>query len=157
MKFADWVNGWWVIAISVAIPAGVAALNVPQRIDFRCPKDGGQLIQKSGPYGPYVDCENRDLKTCDFRGGVPVGVECPEEPGSGQLVEKRTKRGIFYGCWNYPNCSYTANTLDPEKMPKARGLEERAEANKKLLERSARGKAAFASRRGRATTVRKAS
>ena len=23
MKFADWVNGWLVIAISVAIPAGV--------------------------------------------------------------------------------------------------------------------------------------
>ena len=23
MKFADWVNGWWVLAISVAIPAGI--------------------------------------------------------------------------------------------------------------------------------------
>ena len=23
MKFADWVNGWWVITVSVAVPAGV--------------------------------------------------------------------------------------------------------------------------------------
>ena len=130
----------------------------PQPIDYRCPKDGGQLIQKTGPYGPYVDCENREAtkKKCDFRAGVPVGVQCPEEPGIGQLVEKRTKRGIFYGCWNYPNCSYTSNTLDAEKMPKARGPEEREEANKKLLERSARGKAAFASRRAKAGTTVKA-
>jgi DNA topoisomerase-1 len=133
-----------------------AARNEPQPIDFRCPRDGGQLIQKSGPYGPYVDCENRDAakKACDFRGGVPAGVACPEEPESGQLVEKRTKRGIFYGCWNYPNCSYTSNTLDLEKMPKPRSPEERAEANKKLLERSARGKAAFASRRAKTGTRR---
>jgi DNA topoisomerase I len=133
-----------------------AARTEPVRIAFHCPKDGGQLIQKNGPYGPYVDCENRDAKTCDFRGGVPVGVVCPEEPETGQLVEKRTKRGIFYGCWNYPNCSYTTNTLDPEKMAKPRSAEDRAEGNRKLLERSARGKAAFASRRPK-TGAKKAS
>ncbi|MFN0147643.1 MAG: type I DNA topoisomerase [Dehalococcoidia bacterium] len=135
-----------------------AARTEPEPVAFPCPKDGGQLIQKTGPYGPYVDCVNREApkNKCDFRAGVPVGVACPEEPETGQLVEKRTKRGIFYGCWNYPNCSYTSNTLELEKMPKVRGPEEREAANKKLLERSARGKAAFASRRTKAGAATKA-
>ncbi|MCO5202929.1 MAG: type I DNA topoisomerase [Chloroflexi bacterium] len=126
----------------------------PQEIAYRCPKDGGGLVQKSGPYGQYVDCVNREKGTCDFRGGVPVGVACPEEPETGQLVQKQTKRGIFYGCWNYPNCSYTTNSLEPGKMSPARPLPEREEANKKLLERSARGKAAFAKRKTNATATR---
>ncbi len=39
------------------------------------------------------------IGTCDFRAGVPVGVACPEEPETGQLVEKQArtgKRGTFY-------------------------------------------------------------
>jgi DNA topoisomerase-1 len=130
----------------------------PEPIAYHCPKCGSQLIQKSGPFGPYVDCERRESGACDFRGGVPVGVACPEEPETGQLVEKRTKRGVFYGCWNYPNCSYTTNSLEPGKMSPARSPEERAAANAKLLERSARGKAAFAARRkGAGTRARRAS
>lgn len=129
----------------------------PTPIAYRCPKDGGALVQKSGPYGAYVDCENRETGKCDFRGGVPVGVPCPEEPETGQLVEKtaRTgKRGTFYACWNYPNCSYTTNSLEPGKMAPARPPAEREEANRKLLERSARGKAAFAKRKANAAATR---
>lgn len=130
-------------------PMVVAA---PQETAFKCPKDGGALIQKNGPYGAYVDCVNREDGSCGFRGGVPVGIACPEEPETGQLVEKQTKRGKFWGCWNYPNCSYTTNSL--EKLAPARPQAEREEANKKLLERSARGKAAFAKRKVNATTTR---
>ncbi len=117
-----------------------------------CPKDGGMLVQKSGPYGAYVDCVNREAGSCDFRAGLPVGIACPEEPEKGQLVEKQTKRGKFWGCWNYPNCSYTTNSIEPGKLAPARPLPEREEANKKLLERSARGKAAFAKRKANAAT-----
>ena len=129
----------------------------PQVTEYRCPKCGGETIRKSGPYGPYLDCVNRENGTCDFRSGVPVGVECPEEPGYGQLVEKRTKRGTFYGCWNYPRCSYTTNSLEPGKMAPPRPPAEREAANAKLMERSARAKAAFAKRRENAARARKAS
>jgi DNA topoisomerase-1 len=128
----------------------------PEALEYRCPKDGGRLLKKSGRFGAYVECENRQAGTCDFRSGVPVGVPCPEEPETGQLVEKTSRRGTFYACWNYPNCSYTTNSLDPEKMTPARPLEIREEANRKLQERSARGKAAFAKRRANAA-ARKAS
>ncbi|GIW19070.1 MAG: DNA topoisomerase 1 [Tepidiforma sp.] len=128
----------------------------PVAIPYRCPKDGGRLLKKSGRFGEYVECENRAAGTCDFRGGVPVGVPCPEEPETGQLVEKSSRRGTFYACWNYPNCSYTTNSLEPGKMTPPRPPEVREEANRKLLERSARGKAAFAKRRANAA-ARKAS
>ncbi len=138
-------------------PVLVAA---PRESEYTCPKDGAPLVEKTGPYGPYVDCVNRETGACDFRAGVPVGVPCPEEPETGQLVEKKTQRGTFYGCWNYPNCSYTTNSLEPGKMSPARPLPEREEANRKLLERSARGKAAFARRKANAagtTRARRAS
>ncbi|HXU22972.1 MAG TPA: type I DNA topoisomerase, partial [Tepidiformaceae bacterium] len=131
----------------------------PTETSYRCPKCGAPTVQKSGPFGPYLDCTNRENKKCDFRSGVPVGIACPEEPETGQLVEKqaRTKgKGVFYACWNYPNCSYTTNTLEPGKMTPPRDEATRAEANAKLLERSSRGKAAFAKRRENAR-VKKAS
>jgi DNA topoisomerase-1 len=140
-------------------PVTVAA---PRETSFVCPKCGSATIQKTGPYGPYIDCLQRDAKTCDFRAGVPVGVPCPEEPETGQLVEKQAIRGgrksVFFGCWNYPHCSYTTNSIEDGKLTAARDPEERAAANKKLLERSARGKAAFAARKANTTTrARKAS
>ena len=142
----------------VAEDGAPIAVTQPQLTEFTCPKCHSLLLQKSGPYGPYVDCTQRESGKCDFRGGVPVGIRCPEEPETGMLVEKKTKRGIFYGCWNYPNCSYTTNSLEPGKMSPIRTPEERAAGNKKLLERSARGKAAFASRRARTpAAARKAS
>ncbi len=128
----------------------------PVESSYACPKCGAPTVQKTGPFGPYLDCTNRELKKCDFRSGVPVGVACPEEPETGQLVEKRTKRGVFYACWNYPNCSYTTNSLDPGKLAPARDAATREAANAKLLERSGRGKAAFAKRRANAR-ARKAS
>lgn len=122
----------------------------PTETSYLCPKCGSVTVQKTGPYGPYIDCVQRETGKCDFRAGVPVGVACPEEPETGQLVEKQARvkgRGTFYACWNYPNCSYTTNSLDPKGMAPARTPEERAAANIKLLERSQRGKAAFAKRK----------
>ncbi len=126
----------------------------PVTTTYACPKCGAHTIQKSGPYGPYIDCENHESGSCDFRAGVPVGLECPEEPESGQLVEKKTRRGIFYGCWNYPDCSYTTNSLEADKITPARDPDERAAANAKLKERSERGKAAYATRRARSSAKR---
>ncbi len=130
----------------------------PVETEYACPKCGRPTVRKTGPYGPYLDCTGRETKACDFRAGVPVGVPCPDEPETGQLVEKQAiRRGgksVFYGCWNYPHCSYTTNSLEPGKMAPARPLPEREEANRKLLERSARGKAAFAKRRETARTRR---
>jgi len=126
---------------------GQPAATGPEPTEYRCPKCGGTLYRRSGPFGPYVACEHREAGVCDFTSGVPVGVRCPED--GGELVVRRTRRGSFYGCWNYPACSYTTNSIEPEKMAPPRPPEERAEANARLLERSARAKRASAARRAR--------
>ena len=67
---------------------------------------------------------------------------------SGQLVAKRARgRGVFYGCWNYPECTYTSNSIEPGKLSPVRTAEEREAAAEKAKARAAKG-------RGRTTTRR---
>ena len=70
-----------------------------------CPECGGRLLIKSGRYGRYLGCSSHPK--CKHTEPVPAGVACPEEGCSGELVEKRTRRGrIFFGCSRYPDCKY---------------------------------------------------
>ncbi len=48
---------------------------------------------------------------------MPTGLKCPD--CGGDLVEKTSKRGKFYGCSNYPNCKFTirGNVIN-KKCPK---------------------------------------
>ena len=37
-----------------------------------------------------------------------LGIACPTAGCTGELVQRRTKRGrMFYGCNRYPDCQYT--------------------------------------------------
>ena len=119
----------------------------PEPTEYSCPRCGRTLYRRHGPFGPYVGCEGRDSGECDFATGVPVGVRCPED--GGELVTKRARGRTFYGCWNYPACSYTTNSIEPDKMAPPRPPEERERANQRLMERSARAKAAAQKRRAR--------
>ncbi len=129
-------------------------LPAPRPSEWPCPRCGAATELKHGPYGEYLDCVKRDAKACEFRSSAPVGVACPEEP-NGQLVAKRMRgrgRGVFYGCWNYPDCTYTTNSIEPDAMTPARSDEERAEAAAKAAARPVRGRGARrtgGTRRGR--------
>ncbi|MFA5276528.1 MAG: topoisomerase DNA-binding C4 zinc finger domain-containing protein, partial [Candidatus Omnitrophota bacterium] len=46
------------------------------------------------------------------------GVKCPQEGCGGELIERRSKRGFFYGCSNFPKCRYVSRTLPGEKEEK---------------------------------------
>jgi DNA topoisomerase-1 len=38
---------------------------------------------------------------------MSTGVNCPEKDCTGQLVERKTKRGkTFFGCNSYPKCTF---------------------------------------------------
>lgn len=70
-----------------------------------CPVCGGQLLLRNGKYGRYLRCEK--YPDCDYTGSVPAEVSCPEEACSGELVEKRSRKGkLFYSCSRYPDCKY---------------------------------------------------
>jgi len=70
-----------------------------------CEKCGGEMIIKNGRFGKFLACSN--YPACRNTKPVKIGVKCPEEDCTGELIEKRTRRGrLFYGCNQFPNCRF---------------------------------------------------
>lgn len=80
--------------------------------DQVCDKCGQPMVLKQGRYGSFLACSAYPAckNTRSLENGRPsssTGVSCPEGGCSGELVEKKSKRGkIFYGCNRYPACTY---------------------------------------------------
>ena len=111
----------------------------PEASHYICPRCAKGTIIKTGPYGQYLECDGRAAKDCDFRTGIPEDISCPEcdeEDKNGQLVERSSRRGTFYACWNYPDCTYNTNSIEPANIKEARPPEEREAARKKAIERT---------------------
>jgi DNA topoisomerase-1 len=79
-----------------------------EETDEVCEKCGRNMVIKQGRYGRFLACpgfpECRNTKPLLKE----IGVACPK-CGSGQIVERRTRRGrTFYGCSSYPECDFTS-------------------------------------------------
>jgi DNA topoisomerase-1 len=81
--------------------------------DVICEKCGSNMVYKLGRYGKFLACPGYP----DCKNTKPIldeiGIECSvckqEGRESGQLVRRRSRRGrYFYGCSNYPDCTYTS-------------------------------------------------
>lgn len=75
--------------------------------DVKCERCGRQMVYKTGRYGRFLACpgypECRNIKPLL----VEVGVACPQ--CGNKVVERRTKKGRkFYGCSNYPKCTFVS-------------------------------------------------
>jgi len=90
--------------------------------DEVCPKCGKPMVVKFGRYGKFLACSGYPecKSTKPFQ--VKIGVNCPE--CSSELVEKISKKKrIFYGCSNYPNCTFATNRKPlPQPCPQCGGL-----------------------------------
>jgi len=74
-------------------------------LDEKCPRCGSQMLLKHGRYGEFTACGN--YPTCKYVKPKTVGVACPKVGCTGELVERRSRRGkVFYGCSQYPNCDF---------------------------------------------------
>jgi DNA topoisomerase-1 len=95
-----------------------------QPIGRPCPKCGGQLVIKWGRYGKFIACDG--YPECRYTEPWldKIGVHCPRDGCSGDLVRKRTRKGRpFYGCSNYPDCDFTSWKLPlSEPCPRCGGL-----------------------------------
>ena len=71
-----------------------------------CDKCGAPMAIKVGKFGPFLACtaypKCRNIKNIKDN-GQNTGIKCPN-CGQGEIVQKRSRRGIFYGCSNYPDC-----------------------------------------------------
>ncbi len=77
----------------------------PEEIGELCPRCSRPLVKRRGRYGEFIACSG--YPECSYTRPVGIGVQCPIDHG--EIVERRTRKGrIFYGCANYPACTFTS-------------------------------------------------
>lgn len=83
-------------------------------IEKKCPICGLQMVEKWGRRGKFLSCSG--FPNCKHAEPCTSGIKCPEKDCGGELIKRRSKRGsYFYGCSNYPKCTFVANQLPGEK------------------------------------------
>jgi DNA topoisomerase-1 len=70
-----------------------------------CPSCAKPMVIKHGRFGKFIACSG--YPDCKTTKPVTLGIACPSPGCTGQLVERRSKRGrTFYGCSAYPDCKF---------------------------------------------------
>ncbi|HEX9780563.1 MAG TPA: type I DNA topoisomerase [bacterium] len=77
--------------------------------DQTCDKCGKPMVIRWGRFGQFMSCSG--FPECKNARPVPTGATCPEPGCGGDLVERRSRGRLFYGCMNYPTCRYTTRRL----------------------------------------------
>jgi len=92
--------------------------------DETCDKCGSKMLIKNGRFGKFLACSG--FPKCKYTKPFldKIGVSCPEEGCSGEIIRKKTKKGrMFYGCSNYPKCSFvTWNKPVNERCPQCNSI-----------------------------------
>lgn len=130
-NLAPWQSAWQSARTKIAglqdpVPGSEPAL---------CPRCGKPLVQRTSARGPFWGCSGfpscrftvnalADLQTGSGTGsrsrhsaqGSPARSEAQGQaqcPRCGKaLVQRNGSRGPFWGCSGFPNCRFTANSLD---------------------------------------------
>lgn len=83
-------------------------------VDKHCPECERQLVVKWGRRGKFLSCSG--FPDCKHAEAFTSGIKCPQEDCSGDLVKRKSKKGmVFYGCSKYPDCMYVVNELPKEE------------------------------------------
>ncbi|ENB4014861.1 type I DNA topoisomerase [Campylobacter upsaliensis] len=96
------------------------------KLDEKCPECGGELAVRKGRYGEFIAClafpkcrysrnlkeDNAEKKEAKKPNGI--GIKCPKCK-DGEVVERFSRRGKFYGCNHYPKCDFVSNCKPSEE------------------------------------------
>ncbi len=80
---------------------------VEEALDEKCPDCGNPLVIRTGRYGKFVACTT--FPNCKYtrQFSEKIDISCPKD--GGDMVIKKTRKGkTFYGCSNYPTCTFAA-------------------------------------------------
>ncbi|MBZ7939523.1 type I DNA topoisomerase [Campylobacter sp. W0014] len=98
----------------------IASQKTVTKLGETCPDCGGELAIRKGRFGEFVACLNfpkckysRNLKNenkaneenATAKKTNSIGIICPSCQ-KGEIVERFSKRGKFYGCSAYPKCNF---------------------------------------------------
>ncbi len=89
--------------------------------EMTCPTCQGPMIIKLGKNGKFLSCAK--YPSCEgtrsIEGRLPGEKEKPKSTGikcakckEGELVERKSRFGIFYGCSRYPACKHILKKID---------------------------------------------
>jgi len=86
--------------------------------DIVCDRCGKYMVVKQGKFGRFLGCSG--YPECENTKPLDTGVRCPRDNCDGSLCERRSRKGkVFYGCSNYPACTYaTWDKPIPEACPR---------------------------------------
>ncbi len=77
------------------------------RTDEKCEKCNSAMVIKTGRFGRFMACSG--YPDCKNTKPIPVGVKCPKEDCSGDVIEKQSRnKRLFFGCSNYPKCDFAS-------------------------------------------------
>ncbi|MBU1864383.1 MAG: type I DNA topoisomerase [Candidatus Omnitrophica bacterium] len=77
---------------------------------YSCDTCGKPMVMKWGRFGKFLACAG--FPECKYTKSIPTGYRCPTPDCNGELVRRQSKRrSFFYGCSNYPTCTYVINKL----------------------------------------------
>jgi len=97
------------------------------RVDVACPECGAEMLLRRGRFGPFLSCANypecKGVVNLDRKGFLkhptppPLEVDVPCEKCGGNMNLRRSKRGPWLSCSNFPKCRGRVGwkTLDEEK------------------------------------------
>lgn len=95
--------------------------------EYTCDICGKKLLIKFGRFGKFLACSG--FPACKYTRSIPTGFYCPEPGCGGELVKRKGKgRRAFYGCSNYPKCTYIVNAL-PQKEGEGGGYSNGADSS----------------------------
>ncbi len=76
-------------------------------VEATCEKCSRPMIVKRGRYGEFLACTG--YPECKSTRPVAIAMDCPEDGCNGHIVQRKSRRGrSFYGCTNYPRCTFSA-------------------------------------------------
>ena len=95
-------------------------VRVAEPSDETCDLCGQAMVIKTGRFGRFLACTG--FPECKGKKPIRVGVKC-SNCDTGELVERKGKGRTFYGCSNYPECTFTVSQRPlPESCPECRGI-----------------------------------
>lgn len=75
-----------------------------------CEKCGKPMVIRWGRFGKFVACTG--YPECKNTKPISTGLPCQQPGCSGTLVKRKSRMGrFFYGCSNYPTCTFITNKL----------------------------------------------
>ncbi|MSQ13706.1 MAG: type I DNA topoisomerase [Dehalococcoidia bacterium] len=105
--------------------ANMPRVSVDEPSNEVCELCARPMVIKSGRFGRFLSCSSFPECRASRPLVIRTGVDCPQ--CGGDLVERKARKGgpraTFYGCSNYPTCSFTVNSKPlQEPCPECGGL-----------------------------------